>query len=301
MKLKTINISRICRIVEIFCILMVLAVSLNDMTLESFSEKKSYLLTIGFFFLTVSYIAHFVAVQKSSKPDSLRYGLWIMVGICNIILSIILKDSDQLLPVLFYVYITPLLVTRIVLTFKHLRLKHILLNLFCIGFLAELIAIMMKLSFADDQPESNVAMLWMIGVVVSIHMLLRVVFLSFHRIRLDILYKIASRSMALEILSGLLILIIAFSFVLRTIEPQMRSLSDALWYCFALVTTIGFGDITVTTVVGRILSVILGIYGIVVVALITSIIVNFYTELKNEREKALQASANKPTEPEEKQ
>ena len=90
MKLKTINISRICRIVEIFCILMVLAVSLNDMTLESFSEKKSYLLTIGFFFLTVSYIAHFVAVQKSSKPDSLRYGLWIMVGICNIIRSIIL-------------------------------------------------------------------------------------------------------------------------------------------------------------------------------------------------------------------
>ena len=224
MKLKTINISRICRIVEIFCILMVLAVSLNDMTLESFSEKKSYLLTIGFFFLTVSYIAHFVAVQKSSKPDSLRYGLWIMVGICNIILSIILKDSDQLLPVLFYVYITPL------------RLKHILLNLFCIGFLAELIAIMMKLSFADDQPESNVARLWMIGVVMSIHMLLRVVFLSFHRIRLDILYKIASRSMALEILSGLLILIIAFSFVLRTIEPQMRSLSDSLgdswhlWY-----------------------------------------------------------------------
>jgi len=32
--------------------------------------------------------------------------------------------------------------------------------------------------------------------------------------------------------------------------------------------------------IGRILSVILGIYGIVVVALITSIIVNFYGEMK---------------------
>ena len=43
-------------------------------------------------------------------------------------------------------------------------------------------------------------------------------------------------------------------------------------------TTIGFGDLTAVTDFGRILSVILGAYGIVVVALITSIIVNFYGE-----------------------
>lgn len=45
-------------------------------------------------------------------------------------------------------------------------------------------------------------------------------------------------------------------------------------------TTIGFGDMTATSTIGRILPVILGIYGIVVVALITSIIVNFYGEMK---------------------
>ncbi len=45
-------------------------------------------------------------------------------------------------------------------------------------------------------------------------------------------------------------------------------------------TTIGFGDITATTGIGRLLSVILGIYGIIVVALITSVIVNFYNEVK---------------------
>ena len=47
-------------------------------------------------------------------------------------------------------------------------------------------------------------------------------------------------------------------------------------------TTIGFGDITAVSILGRILSVILGIYGIIVVALITSIIVNFYSEVKSE-------------------
>ena len=47
-------------------------------------------------------------------------------------------------------------------------------------------------------------------------------------------------------------------------------------------TTIGFGDLAATSALGRLLSVILGIYGIIVVALITSIIVNFYGELKKE-------------------
>ncbi len=37
---------------------------------------------------------------------------------------------------------------------------------------------------------------------------------------------------------------------------------------------------TAASTIGRILSVILGIYGIIVVALITSIIVNFYGEMK---------------------
>ena len=88
--------------------------------------------------------------------------------------------------------------------------------------------------------------------------------------------------MAGQILSGLVILIIAFSFVLTNLEPGITSFQDALWYCFAIITTIGFGDVTATTIFGRVLSVILGIYGIIVVALITSIIVNFYTEVKND-------------------
>ena len=43
----------------------------------------------------------------------------------------------------------------------------------------------------------------------------------------------------------------------------------------------GFGDLTAAGTVGRILSVILGVYGIIVVSLITSVIVNFYIEVRN--------------------
>ena len=61
----------------------------------------------------------------------------------------------------------------------------------------------------------------------------------------------------------------------------METIFDALWYCFAVVTTTGFGDLAAVTLIGRILTVILGFYGIVVVALITSVIVNFYNEVKD--------------------
>ena len=47
----------------------------------------------------------------------------------------------------------------------------------------------------------------------------------------------------------------------------------------------GFGDFAATSVAGRILTVVLGIYGIVVVAILTSVVVNYYNEA-NAKEKA---------------
>ncbi len=125
----------------------------------------------------------------------------------------------------------------------------------------------------------------MLMVIIAGYLMLRIMALSLGRFRLDILWRIAERSMAAEIIGGLVLLIMAVSLVLTMVEPAMSKFVDALWYCFALVTTIGFGDITAVTAVGRALSVVLGIYGIVVVALITSIIVNFYSEIKSEEGK----------------
>lgn len=105
--------------------------------------------------------------------------------------------------------------------------------------------------------------------------------IAFLRIDMPTLKKIVRRTYAAEILFGIVLLIVSFSLVLPQLEDGIGTFTDALWYCFAIVTTIGFGDFTAVTPMGRILSVILGLYGIVVVALITSIIVNFYGETKN--------------------
>ena len=105
--------------------------------------------------------------------------------------------------------------------------------------------------------------------------------IAFARIDMPTLKKIIRKTYAAEILFGIVLLIVAFSLVLPHFEEGIPTFNDALWYCFAIVTTIGFGDFSAVTPIGRILSVILGLYGIIVVALITSIIVNFYGEMKS--------------------
>lgn len=110
--------------------------------------------------------------------------------------------------------------------------------------------------------------------------------IAFARIDMPTLKKIIRKTYAAEILFGIVLLIVAFSLVLPHLEEGIITFNDALWYCFAIVTTIGFGDFSAVTPLGRILSVILGLYGIIVVALITSIIVNFYGEMKSDDDEA---------------
>lgn len=117
-------------------------------------------------------------------------------------------------------------------------------------------------------------------LVILSRIILHVVGISVSQMKLNILMNIIRETYVLEILLGLVMMIIVCSTIFYTLEDNMSNYGDALWYCFALVTTIGFGDVTATTAIGRVLSVFLGIYGIVVVAIITSVIVNFYGEMR---------------------
>lgn len=49
-----------------------------------------------------------------------------------------------------------------------------------------------------------------------------------------------------------------------------------MWYCFALISIIGFGEVIAVTTVGKVLSVILTSFSIAIIAIITSTIVNYY-------------------------
>ena len=68
-------------------------------------------------------------------------------------------------------------------------------------------------------------------------------------------------------------------------EPQVNSFGDGLWFCFVASTTIGFGDITAVTVLGRIVIVIITICGILTTAMVPGVVVAYYTEYVRAKEK----------------
>jgi hypothetical protein len=172
------------------------------------------------------------------------------------------------------VYLGTLIVDRVVSCYLNRGVRNLILN----GIAIFLLAWMMVEMYND------IDIVFIMMIIVVLHALVSILSVSFSRINLRSLANVARETYAAEIIGGLVLLIFAFSYILSFLEPNMGSLKEGLWYCFAIVTTIGFGDITATTTVGRMLSVILGMYGIVVVALITSVIVNYYGEMRREKE-----------------
>ena len=67
-------------------------------------------------------------------------------------------------------------------------------------------------------------------------------------------------------------------------EPQVQSLWDGFWFCFVSSTTIGFGDITAVTVIGRLVVIFVTLCGILTVAMVPGVVVAYYTEYLRKRE-----------------
>ena len=189
------------------------------------------------------------------------------------------RDSVTLFANTFYIYAAMMVFGRVVSILNWKKILNTCINILLI--LAWIIAPIIVLTL--DKMSAELVSLIGLGVMIPVQIIIRITQLSFSHIRYDILFKVIRKSMVPEILTGLMILIVSFSVGFYYIEPSIETYTDGLWYCFAIVTTIGFGDISAVTGLGRAMSVILGIYGIIVVSLITSVIVNFYMEINKEQ------------------
>lgn len=97
--------------------------------------------------------------------------------------------------------------------------------------------------------------------------------------RLKVLAGILKRTRADKILVGFIVFLFVVAAVIELAEPDINRYGDALWYCYAVISTAGFGDVVAVTFIGKICSALLTVYAIFVTAIVTGVVVNFYTQM----------------------
>ena len=98
------------------------------------------------------------------------------------------------------------------------------------------------------------------------------------------IYGVLKHTGAIKIFFAYLILLAVGGFVLRFIEPQIDNIFEGFYFCFVASTTIGFGDIVPVTAIGRLITVVLTIAGIMTVAMVPGVVVAYYTEYLKSKE-----------------
>ena len=96
-----------------------------------------------------------------------------------------------------------------------------------------------------------------------------------------IFWSILKRTHADKIVTGFGMYFLISALVIMLAEPGIHRYGESIWYCFSVITTIGFGDFTAVTVIGRTASIILGLYGVIVLAIIPGIVATYYMEVVN--------------------
>ena len=66
---------------------------------------------------------------------------------------------------------------------------------------------------------------------------------------------ILKRTKATQILSGYIVFLFVSAAIIQLVEPDINRYGDALWYCYAVLSTAGFGDIVAMTFIGKLVSV----------------------------------------------
>lgn len=95
------------------------------------------------------------------------------------------------------------------------------------------------------------------------------------------LWKILKITKVDKIFIGFLVFVLGMSLIIQVVEPNIVTYGDAIWYSFSVITTIGFGDYYAVTTIGRTCTILVGLYGILIVGLIPGVLVSYYVEFLN--------------------
>ncbi len=265
-------------------VLAVVTMALVAALISNFVVKneKGTVIFLGLSILSQILFQCLLFIVKDNKKDRIRY---VVVGAIYTAAMIIAFKANMEHYILFYVVNVIVAIALAINQFMTIGKKeskkgiatNILIGIVLIG-----IAIATLTEVTEEDALFSCVVTALLFLFVSIK---KILFPTLKLEKMKLLLDILVKTHTIDVLVCLFAFMIAFSFILPRFEPNITTFWDAMWYCFTVITTIGFGDMVAVTRAGRILTVVLGIYGIVVVAILTSVIVNFYNEV-SAKEKA---------------
>lgn len=265
-------------VLAVISCIVVIGLSVSD------SYVSIYLLSIALILLGFNRIGLHVVNYKENMFENIF--LTVFIFALAILLGLT-KYNIYFLITTMFLYSLTIVVARLLNLKKDKSAQSIVYNSLCMVFyfLFSFVFFFPEIYAKHATSVSNSNFMVLCFAIVILASSGKNLLFPYHKeLKINVINKVIKKSMVYEIILALLIFVILCSIYFTVVEPNMTSYVDSLWYSFAVITTIGFGDVYVTTTLGRILSVILGIGGIVVVALFTSIIVNFYNEMNHKRD-----------------
>ena len=260
-------------------ILVFSAMTIIEITNKTYSEAPKYLVWI---FVASGLMSIVMFLKARTKMNLIKC---VVMLLFNIVLGIIVLFADGN-PFLFSLtaglFCLNIIIGCVFSIIQNRAVRNIIFNALIILFAIAMAIGMLVSPIQDADQITNIILVECIFIAVV--SFIEAASIAFSQLKIRVLFKVILNTFSLEILFGLLTLIVCFSLIFMKIEPNITTFPDALWYCFAIVTTIGFGDLVAVTPLGRVLSVCLGLYGLVVVAVITSIVVNFYNETSGKKD-----------------
>ena len=256
--------------------------SLND----SFLIQQVSKFHFGMMFLFLS-LSRIPLIIKAKIVDNklLSFIKHICFGVFYLVIAVliaVLQPSAVNYTIICSIFFFSIIINRVLICAENHKVFTIIFNTFLV-LICLLLAVLPLAYLNEADTLANTIETSCIFVVMIVALVETLAF-AFSSMQLKGIIKIMKKTYAFEVLYGLAVLIVASSFFFAIMEDSIPSFGDGLWYSFAIVTTIGLGDYTVTSIISRLLSVVLGLYGLVVVAVITSIIVNFYIDTKDKKE-----------------
>ena len=238
---------------------------------DNFQRASLFLLLV---FISLGFSKLITVIKKKDRKSLVSFIVFLLLDIALGIIIYFGKDNAYLYSLCGGLFCLSIILSRLLKIIYNHSTRGLILNIIII-LLVGLLAVGLFIPVSEDQKYSPIIIICVIAVI---NALVEVMSGSFNQMNGKVLFKIVIRTYALEVFLGLLTTMVGAAIVFMHYEETIPTFGDGLWYSFAIVTTIGFGDFYAKSLIGRLVSVFLGLYGIIVVAVITSIVVNFYNE-----------------------